>query len=121
VSDRLTQERIATNDAAFREANENISEVAEEQGLTVPPVPFICECGDMTCTKIIRMTLAAYANVRSNDRWFFIADSHDAAQDSAKLIEKLDGYLIVEKTGHAGEVAEQLAHEPAESDSDNPR
>ena len=111
MSDPLTQERIAKNDAVFREANQNISEVAESQGLTVPPVPFICECGDLTCTKIIRMTLAEYEHVRSNDRWFLIADTHEAAQDSAKLAEQLDDYLIVEKTGHAGEVAERLAHE----------
>jgi hypothetical protein len=109
LSDRLTQERIAKNDAAFREANENIRDVADEQGLTVPPVPFICECGDLTCTKVVRMTLDAYGHVRSNDRWFLIAERHEAAQDSAVLVEQRDGYLIVEKTGHAGEVAERLA------------
>ena len=118
MSDRLTQERIAKNDAVFREANEHISEVAEEQGLTVPPVPFICECGDMTCTKIVPVTLAAYRDVRSNDRWFLIAESHKAARDAAVLVEQRDGYLIVEKTGRAGEVAEQLAAPPdSERDS----
>jgi hypothetical protein len=114
LPDRLTEERIAQNDAAFRQANEKISEVAEEQGLTVPPVPFICECGDMTCTRIVRMTLTEYSDVRSNPRWFLVAESHEAAEDAAVLVDRGDGYLIVEKTGHAGEVAEQLGPAPGE-------
>jgi hypothetical protein len=34
VPDRLTEERIARNDATFREANERIEAVAEENALS---------------------------------------------------------------------------------------
>ena len=47
--------RVAMNQARFREANEEIEPRAVIAG--VETVPFICECADPNCTKIIRVTI----------------------------------------------------------------
>jgi hypothetical protein len=111
VPDRVTQERIAKNDSLFREANERIESVAEEQKLTVSPVPFICECADLQCTQITSLTLEEYWYVRSNPRWFINAPGHESAGLGAvAVVEDHRSYVIVEKQGYAGEVAEALAN-----------
>ena len=53
--DRLMEERIAKNDAKFREANERISAAAEEHAVEGMRIPFICECADPTCMEIVRL------------------------------------------------------------------
>ena len=108
-----TAERIAQNDHTFREANEQIRESAERYAFGAP-VPFICECADPTCTEIIRVELDAYADVRTNARRFLNAPGHHvAAQGYAEVVETMDGYVIVEKVGRAGDVAEELGREDA--------
>jgi hypothetical protein len=110
VPDRVTQERIARNDSLFREANERIELVAEEQELTIHPVPFICECADVHCTQITPLTLEEYWHVRSNPRWFIVAPGDEpAGLGAVAVVEDRDSYVIVEKQGYAGEVAEALA------------
>lgn len=110
MPDRVTQERIAKNDSLFREANERIESVAEEQELTGHPVPFICECADLRCTQITSLTLDEYWHVRSNPRWFINAPGHEVAGLGAvDVVEDHHSYFVVEKQGHAGEVAEALA------------
>ena len=104
----LSAERIGRNDAIFRQANEEIDKVAEAEllgGLT----PFICECADPACQEIIFMTLAEYDDVRQDARTFLNVPGHEASsQGWAQVIETHDSYVVVEKIGPAGEVAEQL-------------
>ena len=99
-----SEERAARNEVLFREANEKISGKRREldiEGRT----PFICECGDPDCTVVLRLSLEEYEQVRSQPRWFLIADGHDA--QSARTVESHDGYTIVEKIGVAGRIAEE--------------
>ena len=104
-------EKIARNNALFRGANDEIDTAAEDHGLDDGrPVPFICECSDPRCTQIISLTLREYRGVRSNPRWFAHALGHEEAIPGVvRAIERNDRYLLVEKVGHAGEVARQLA------------
>ena len=109
MPDRVTQERIAKNDLLFREANERIDTVAEEQGVTLDPFPFICECADIQCTQITPLTLEGYWDVRSNPGWFINAPGHESVGlGVVAVVENHDSYLVVEKQRHAVEVAEAL-------------
>jgi hypothetical protein len=109
---RLTEERIARNDAIFREANEAIREAAEAYEFT-QPVPFLCECAAESCREIVRMPLDEYREIRSDPRQFLNAPGHEVAlQGAGEVIARHQGYVIVEKQGHAGEVAEALADDP---------
>jgi hypothetical protein len=98
-------ERIAANEATFREANERIQDRARE--LDFPePVPFLCECGEPDCKEILRLTLDDYERVRSNPADFFVVPGHEAvAGPAGRVRERGDGFLVVEKVGKAAEVA----------------
>jgi hypothetical protein len=100
-----TEERMAANETIFRDANERIEERARELEFE-PPVPFLCECGDSSCRVIVRVTLKAYEGVRQSATTFLIAPEHEqAATVGGEVVDRRDGYLVVEKTGRSGEVA----------------
>jgi hypothetical protein len=104
--DRLMEERIAKNDATFRDANERIGAAAEAYGV-VTPAPFICECADPTCSKIVPLEIEQYEEIRANPRHFLNIPGHQAAaQGAAVVVAEREGYVIVEKIGHAGDVVE---------------
>jgi hypothetical protein len=108
----LSAERIGRNDSIFRHANEEINEVAEAAQVR-GPTPFICECADPRCQEVILMTLAEYSEIRQEARLFLNVPGHEAsAQGWAQVVETHDSYVVVEKIGPAGEVAEQLEGSP---------
>jgi hypothetical protein len=112
--DRLLEERIARNDATFRRANERISAAAERLGVDMP-VPFVCECADPECSEVVRLELEEYEEIRRDSRHFFHIPAHRDADGTAGIVvAERDGYVIVEKTGHAAEIAKAL-------DERNPR
>lgn len=109
----LSAERIGRNDSIFRQANEQISEIAEAVPVDDDLTPFICECADSACKDIILMPLAEYSEIRRDARLFLNVPGHEAsAQGWAQVIETHDSYVVVEKIGPAGEVAEQLEGSP---------
>jgi len=109
----LSAERIARNDAIFRHANEQIEAAAEAQEMEDRVVPFICECADPACRELIPMTTEEYREVRQDARWFLNIPGHEAsAQGWAQVVRRHDRYLVVEKIGPAGEIAEQLEGHP---------
>jgi hypothetical protein len=106
--DGLSEERIARNNATFRDANEHIGVAAGVFGID-SPVPFICECADARCSEIVRLTLEQYEEVRADSRHFLKVPGHeDAAEGTARIVAERDGYVIVEKVGLAGDIAEAL-------------
>ena len=106
--DRLLEERIAKNDATFRRANERISAAAETYGVDMP-VPFVCECADPECSEVVRLELEEYEEIRADSRHFFHVPGHkDADGTAGVVIAEREGYVIVEKTGRAAEIAEAL-------------
>ena len=107
----LSVERIARNDAIFREANEGIRSVAGdfEDG---DRVPFVCECADPNCREVVRLPLEEYAMFRADPRLFVNVPGHEAsAHGWAEVVARRDGHVIVEKVGLAGDIAEQLEGE----------
>jgi hypothetical protein len=96
-------EHLKRHESTFRHANERIQHAAHLNGYT-GLVPFICECADERCTEIIRLSLADYEGVRSHPRRFVVAPGHDA--DRGGLVAARPRYAIVERSGHAGAVAE---------------
>jgi hypothetical protein len=102
--DRFLQERIARNDAAFRRANERIGAAAGAYGVDTP-VPFLCECADPKCSEVVRLKLEEYEEIRSDPRHFLHIPGHETDGTTSVVVAERDGYVIVEKTGHAGDVA----------------
>lgn len=96
-------ERAAHNEATFREINEAI-----EAGIWKGDrdrAAFVCECGELGCNVVLEVTMETYERVRSDSRWFVIAPGHELT-DIETVIERGDGYSVVEKRGEAGQVAD---------------
>ena len=98
--------RIARNEDLFRRVNEAIAR-GVWPGEERRPAAFRCECARLECNQAIRLSLEEYEHVRTNPRRFAVAPDHVLA-DEEVVVEDHDGYVIVEKLGRAGEVAEQL-------------
>lgn len=101
-------ERVARNDATFREANERIRAAAEDFAVEAK-VPFICECAAEECAAIVRLRLDEYERIRADGRLFVNAPGHEAAAGPhARVVARADTYVTVEKVGRAGRVADAL-------------
>ena len=115
--DELTEERIARNDAAFRSANERIEVVAIDSEMA-GRLPFICECGDRSCSEIVLLSITEYEAVRVDARHFFNVPGHQAADlGVGEVVERHERYVVYEKHGHAGDVAERLDERPLVDDA----
>jgi hypothetical protein len=90
----------------FREVNENIARLEERHGATITEPVFICECANDGCTEQFAVDLDAYQRVREQPRHFFVLPGHQD-QQIERVVETQGDYLVVEKTGEAGEVAER--------------
>ena len=93
-----TQERIAKNNTIFRDANEHIRAKADEYQSDIERIPFLCECPREHCTELVPLTISEYSEVRSNDSHFFMVPDHAAAeQPLGTVVQREEGYVIVEK------------------------
>lgn len=112
VQTELTTERVARNQSAFREANEELERRAEELLSDAEQVPFICECPDPRCTSVALLSLVEYETVRSRSDWFLAVPGHEICvvnnETVAKIAKRYATFTVMEKVGHAGEVANQL-------------
>jgi hypothetical protein len=102
----LSAERAATNEARFREANEQINEKVVELGSLERSAPYLCECEDERCTTVVLLTAAEYEEVRSGSRRFVVAPGHD--EGDARVHAQREGFTVIEKTGEEGRVVEEL-------------
>lgn len=101
------ERKRAQNEAAFREANEDINAIIDGHGADLPAAPFVCECGDRACRRLINVPVSTYREVRKSPRRFFYDLVHDGQTDEeTSTIETHDRFLVVEKSGVAGEIAE---------------
>jgi hypothetical protein len=98
-------ERVAQNDAAFRDANEGIEQAADSIGVE-GLLPFICECADTGCTALLRLTRKEYEEVRADPTRFINAHGHHtSARGWARVVETRPNFAIVTKIGDAAEIA----------------
>jgi hypothetical protein len=102
----LWEQRAARNEALFREVNENIARLEEQHGQTETAPVYICECANADCTDQLAIDPETYRRVRQEARLFFVRSGHQDPQ-LERVVERHGDVLVVEKTGVAGEVAEQ--------------
>jgi hypothetical protein len=88
-------ERVAANQARFRRANDDLH-VRYVELLATGALPFICECADERCTRIVSLTLEEYAEIREHDRRFFVVPGHRLSSGE-RVVEERQRYLVTEK------------------------
>ena len=101
--DDETELRVARNETIFRDVNEAIQSgrwPGEKDA-----APFRCECGLFGCTRLLELPIAEYERIRAHPRRFLVAVDHNLPE-AETVVEQHPTYLVIEKQGRAGEVAE---------------
>lgn len=104
----MDEKRIAMNEATFRQVNEAIQAGRAQTGDTSE---VICECGRLGCVEHLQINADDYNALRANRRRFVVVPGHELPEVEA-IVDRGDGYLVVEKTGEAGRFAERISREP---------
>jgi hypothetical protein len=97
-------ERLARNEALFRELNEQVEFVAGSLQNGGDIFEFFCECSDIDCTLRLPIPLPVYEEVRTDPTLFVVALTHDRPEIE-EVVRRADGYQIVRKQGEAAQVA----------------
>ncbi len=94
---------VAGNEVLYREINEIIESgqwPGERHGRA-----FRCECAQLGCAGLIELKPDVYESIRANPRRFVLLPGHhDPSIED--VVEVHGDYVVVEKRGAAGEVAE---------------
>jgi hypothetical protein len=98
------EERLARNEALFREVNERIEEVKASESGTVE---FLCECGVETCIEVIKLAPNEYEALRSDPTTFAVLRGHEI-EDIEIVVSERDHFLVVRKQGNEGETARKM-------------
>jgi hypothetical protein len=102
----LRQRRMAQNEASARRLNEGAEFQRPRNGGL--PHAFICECVREHCTEALDLDIAEYINVRAHPRRFVVLPGHEEPEIES-VIAVYDGYVVVQKRGEAGRLAEAEA------------
>ena len=100
------EQRLAQNEALFREVNERVDAIAHKLGPNVP-YEFLCECANADCTFRVTLPTSIYEAVRSDPTQFVTLPNH-FTPEVEELIVQEETYWIVRKTGEAAEYVERL-------------
>ncbi len=98
------QRDIARNESIFRDVNEALKG-GHWPGEEESPIAFRCECGALGCSQLIELKGKEYERIRANPRRFILAPDHELPQVES-VVERHPTYVVVEKRGEAGGVAE---------------
>ena len=92
------EERLAANEALFREVNERVAELASQyvRSETGSAVDFTCECGRSECSETMMMTIVEYEAIRANATHFGVVPQHEQPEIE-RVIERHPRYFVVEK------------------------
>jgi hypothetical protein len=102
-----TEDRLARNEAIFREINERTRSLQERFGPEDPSTryeEFLCECGDQMCVERVKLTVPEYESVRAESTQFVLRPGHMMPRVE-RVVRKSDRYVVVVKLGEAAEVA----------------
>ena len=102
------EDRIAHNEAVFREVNERI-EAGSSPRDVVDAVAFLCECGMLRCTMLVELTLPEYEAVRADPHLFLLVPGHEIPGVEV-VVSRQRNYVVVEKVGEAGRAAARDTH-----------
>jgi len=101
--------RAARNQSLFRAVNERMAHLNEAFALATSDFVIACECANTTCIEMITILPDEYKAVRAEPRRFAVLPGH-VYEDVENTVSTGDGYVVVEKTRVAGEVAEAAAN-----------
>jgi|SRR5215218_9873709 len=99
-------ERIAENEARFRDINERLRGDLQPVTDDAEAVRFVCECGNASCRDAVEVPLRDYRAVRLNPRHFAVVPGHEIP-DVEAVVERNDGYFVIEKPAEVAHILER--------------
>ena len=96
--------RAARNQSVFRAVNEKLKGINAAFESIVGRHEVVCECADLDCVETIEISREEYGDVREKADRFVVLAAH-VYPDVERVVGGHDGYVVVEKTGVAGETA----------------
>jgi hypothetical protein len=103
---RARAREIGRHQALFREVNERIEELAETFDLK-GELTILCECGSGRCAERIALHENEYEKLRRIPTHFAVRPGHEIP-DVERVIERSDGFVVVEKFGESAKAAIRL-------------
>ena len=100
--DDLRKERLAINEALYRNVNEGIRAGARERGGTLS---IRCECGTLGCNRLFDVPHEVYEATRAESRRFLLLEGHDVPEVE-RVVERHEGFMVVEKVAESGGIAD---------------
>ena len=95
--DERTKDRMAKNEALFRDVNERVKDVDRTHNIPVDDRwDFLCECANSECLERLSLTLAEYEEVRESPTAFVILPGHER-REVETVAKETDRYLVIEK------------------------
>ena len=96
--------RATQAETSVRNVNELIMTVARDRFEALEG-HVVCECSQARCSEVVPITVEDYERVRAQGRRFVLLHGHEL--DAIELVvETYDGYVVAEKQGQAGRLAE---------------
>jgi hypothetical protein len=98
------EERLARNEAFFRELNERLEAVTPD---SAEELVVVCECADEDCVQRLKLREGEYEAIRAHDTHFVVAVGH-VDMSIEDVVRRTDRFEVVAKRGVAGDIAEDL-------------
>lgn len=95
------EERLAANEARWREINEGSRAVSDPE-----PNSIFCECSDRTCVYRVTIGVEKYVEVRENPRRFMVRPGHEVP-DVETVVERTEDFYVVEKPPEVDHIIDQ--------------
>lgn len=105
--EKKQEQRLALNEALFRDVNERIREISDTFGQKDSTYDFLCECSDPECAERVVLTASEYEFVRADSTRFVVAKGH-AMPEIESIVDHAKDHVVVEKEGAAADVAVHL-------------
>lgn len=94
--DDRTAERMARNEARFREINRRLEGDIRPLADPAERIPFVCECSDAGCRETIGLRMAEFDEVRAREGQFAVVPGHQQPEIE-RVVREAGHYLVVEK------------------------
>jgi hypothetical protein len=94
---------MAQNEMLSRRINDRIEYQRPRNGESADA--FVCECARADCVGVLEVSIGEYARVRSHPRRFLVLPGHEQP-DIESTVGVYPGYVVVEKRGEPGRIAE---------------
>jgi hypothetical protein len=96
--------RAAEAETSIRNVNELIMSVARDRFEALEG-HVVCECSQPRCHEVVPITIEDYERVRAQGRRFVLIRGHEL-EPIERVVETYDGYVVAEKQGQAGHIAD---------------